>query len=276
MRRAFSEFYAHLDGGLEVSKLRRKLNKDSTLARVLKPAFLHLNQSLKFDLAAFDGADFLVGMDEVGRGPLAGPLVAVCLVLPSPPPLLFLRDSKKLCAAEREFLVPRIEAAASHLGYGVVEPAEFGGETNLHYLTFLAMERAVEQAGISVERSALLIDGKFPLPSWTGRQQAVVKGDDRSFRIAAASILAKVYRDRIMTLAERDFPHYGFGRNVGYGTLEHRRALLDHGPCPLHRRNFVAKILATDSDNSMDSDGLERLSLGESETAAHDSSMPSL
>lgn len=187
-----------------------------------------------------------------------------------------MRDSKKLCPAEREFLVPRIEAAASHVGYGVVEATEFGGETNLHYLTFLAMERAVEHAGVPAERAALLVDGKFPLPRWPGQQRAVIKGDDRSFRIAAASVLAKVYRDRIMTLADRDFPHYGFGRNAGYGTLEHRRALMDHGPCPLHRKNFVEKILTGYPDNPTDLEALERLSLGESENAAHDSSMPSL
>ena len=187
----------------------------------------------------------LFGVDEVGRGPLAGPLVAVCIELPSPPPFLpFLRDSKKLSPAEREALVPRILSAASKVGYGQVESSEFGGEQNLHHLTFLAMSRALKDANASPEESMLLVDGKFSLPSWSGQQQAVIKGDDTSLSIAAASVVAKVYRDRIMKELGQEFPQYGFERNSGYGTLEHRQALWEFGPTIYHRSNFVDKIMA--------------------------------
>ncbi len=212
--------------------------------RALEAALSHFDATVDFDRQAFSSTSILVGMDEVGRGPLAGPLVAVCLVLSSPPPLLpFLRDSKKLSPAERESLVPRIKAVASHVGFGIVEAEEFGGETNLHHLTFLAMSRALESAELP-KSCSLLVDGKFPLPSWSGPQRAVIKGDDTSLRIAAASILAKVYRDALMTEACRTYPQYGFSRNVGYGTEEHRRAILDHGPCPLHRRNFIRTLVS--------------------------------
>lgn len=211
--------------------------------KTLSAAWQHYHQSLRFDATAFDKDVVLVGVDEVGRGPLAGPLVACCVVFPSSPPRLpFLRDSKKLTSAERETLAPRILVHAAHTGYGVVEAEEFGGEINLHHLTFLAMTRAIEAAKLP-ENCALLVDGKFPLPSWIGPQRAVIKGDDTSFRIAAASVLAKTYRDQIMKEACARYPHYGFSRNVGYGTAEHRKAILEHGPCPLHRKNFLKKLL---------------------------------
>lgn len=242
MRKVFREVYDLLDKGADLAALRRAFSPSSPVGRAFLSALEHLETSQQFDHTAFGPEQVVVGMDEVGRGPLAGPLVAVCIVLPSPPPLLFLRDSKKLEASEREALAPRIAAAASHLGYGVVEAREFGGATNLHHLTFRAMSRAIKKAGLP-NGCALLVDGKFPLPTWRGPQRAVIKGDDTSFRIAAASILAKVYRDRIMTEACSRYPQYGFSRNVGYGTAEHQRALIEHGPCPMHRKNFVRRVL---------------------------------
>lgn len=243
MRKVFAQAYQMLDEGADLPGLRAAFSPTSPLGRALEAALEHLEASQHFDRTAFPDGRVVVGMDEVGRGPLAGPLVAVCLVLPSPPPLLFLRDSKKLEASERQALAPRITAAASHLGYGVVEPREFGGATNLHHLTFRAMSRAIKAAGLP-KGCALLVDGKFPLPTWRGPQRAVIKGDDTSFRIAAASILAKVYRDAIMTEACPRYPQYGFSKNVGYGTAEHQRALIEHGPCPLHRKNFVRRVLS--------------------------------
>jgi ribonuclease HII len=238
MRKVFREAYRLLDDGADLDGLRA-----ASLGRALETALDHLEKSLDFDRTAFEGEPVVVGMDEVGRGPLAGPLVAVCIVLPSPPLLPFLRDSKKLGPREREALAPRIAAAAAHLGYGIVEAEEFGGSVNLHHLTFQAMSRALKAAGLP-KRCALLVDGKFPLPSWRGPQRAVIKGDDLSFRIAAASVLAKVYRDKVMTEACPSYPHYGFSKNVGYGTAQHQRALVEHGPCPLHRKNFVQRVLA--------------------------------
>lgn len=229
-----------LDGGASLQDLEQMA---CSSAKAMLAALQHLSGSLDFDQHAFPDGPVVVGMDEVGRGPLAGPLVAVCIVLPSPPSLPFLRDSKKMQPAEREALVPRLTAAASHVGYGVVQPREFGGATNLHHLTFKAMSRALKAAGLP-KGCALLVDGKFPLPTWRGPQRAVIKGDDTSFRIAAASVLAKVHRDKIMLDACSRYPQYGFSRNVGYGTAEHTRALIEHGPCPLHRKNFVQRVLS--------------------------------
>ena len=243
MRKVFRETYRLLDEGARRRRLCKELPATGSTGRALKAALEQFDRMAKFDKKESPTEGCLIGLDEVGRGPLAGPLVAACVVLPSPPPLLpFLRDSKKLVAEEREFLVPRILQSVSHVGYGVVEAEEFGKEINLHHLTFLAMSRALNAANLP-EGCSLLVDGKFPLPSFAGPQRAVVKGDDTSLSIAAASILAKVYRDEVMIKACRDYPQYGFSRNVGYGTEEHRKAILAHGPCPLHRPNFVASVL---------------------------------
>jgi ribonuclease HII len=244
LRKIFRQVYELIDDGADLRRLRRHFQAKTGSGRTLREALDHLKKSLAFDGNAFDEGTLVVGMDEVGRGPLAGPLVAACVIIPSPPSLPFLRDSKKLEPQEREALAPRIKRACSHLGYGVVEPEEFGGPVNLHHLTFLAMSRALQEAGLPASGCALLVDGKFSVPAWPGPQRAVIKGDDTSFRIAAASVLAKVYRDKIMTQACPSYPVYGFSKNVGYGTPEHRQALIEHGICPMHRKNFVQRVLA--------------------------------
>lgn len=254
MRQAFRWFYEQPDR-LEDSRLLKEAKK-SRFASPLLEAWNKFQQLQAFDRDFFaeTECEYLLGLDEVGRGPLAGPLVACCLQLPYPMPLLlFLRDSKKLSADEREVLADRIERVALRVGYGVVEAGEFGGALNLHHLTFEAMRRAVKAAlakdklpGRGPGSGALLVDGKFKLPHWSGTQKAVIKGDDTSLSIAAASVLAKVYRDRRMEELDREFPHYGFARHVGYGTAAHRRAIQDHGPCSHHRVNFLARLLSPD------------------------------
>lgn len=243
MRKAFSWTYESLSQGGTLADLATR--EAGRLTRTVLTALEHLNTLTDFDHTAFGSSHQVIGVDEVGRGPLAGPLVACCVQLPYPAAvnLPFLRDSKKLQADEREFLVTRIEECAVQIGYGVVEAHEFGKELNLHQLTFLAMQRAVEQVEVPPERFALLVDGKFPLPQWTGLQKAVIKGDDTSLSVAAASVLAKVYRDRRMMELHDRYPVYNFGQHVGYGTAFHRQAILEHGPCPEHRSNFLVKIL---------------------------------
>ena len=243
MRKAFSWTYESLSQGGTLADLATR--EAGRLTRTVMAALDHLNALTDFDHTAFGPPHQVIGLDEVGRGPLAGPLVACCVQLPYPAAveLPFLRDAKKLQADEREFLVQRIEQCAVQIGYGVVEAHEFGKELNLHQLTFLAMQRAVEQVDVPVHRFGLLVDGKFPLPQWTGLQKAVVKGDDTSLSVAAASVLAKVYRDRRMKELHERYPMYDFARHVGYGTDFHRQAILEHGPCPEHRSNFLVKIL---------------------------------
>ena len=178
------------------------------------------------------GYRFVVGVDEAGRGPLAGPVVAAAVVLPLNAVLEGLDDSKKLSPAKREELFPKIQAMAH--GVAVVNP-EVIDEINILQAARLVMKQAVEQ--LSSDPDLLLIDGNQKIDSQI-EQWAIVKGDAKSFSIAAASVLAKVTRDRIMEDYHRLYPQYEFARHKGYGTQLHRDLIAEHGPCPIHRRTF--------------------------------------
>lgn len=182
-----------------------------------------------------------LGVDEAGRGPLAGPVVAAAVALPSPcpPDLAGLDDSKKLSEAVRDRLYDVIRLHAVAWGIGVV-PAGRIDAINILEATREAMHLAIAEAinRLGQPPAALLVDGNLPLPGWVGEQWALVKGDGRSLQIAAASVLAKVTRDRLMVGLDAQYPGYGFARHKGYGTLAHRRALARLGPCAEHRRSF--------------------------------------
>jgi ribonuclease HII len=181
------------------------------------------------------GLTKVCGVDEVGVGPLAGPLVAAAVILPREVPLRGIDDSKKLTAGTRAALVRAIRETAIAFSIGVVSAAEvdrlntFGGALE-------AMRRAVD--GLLVEPEQLLVDART-IPGVRAPQQALVNGDSRSYSIAAASILAKEYRDDWMKRIDRAYPEYGFGRHMGYGTKAHLAALDKYGPCPEHRRSFA-------------------------------------
>jgi ribonuclease HII len=191
-------------------------------------------------LARFDDiyrarwGEVLAGMDEAGRGCLAGPVVAACVALPPGARLPGVRDSKTLTAPGREEALERIRAEALATGVGVASAAEVDA-FNVRMATLLAMRRAVAALGILPR--GLLIDGRdaihCDLPV-----EAVVDGDARSLAVAAASIVAKVTRDALMDAEAPRFPVYRFQENKGYGTPEHLEALRAHGPCPIHRRSF--------------------------------------
>ena len=187
------------------------------------------------------GYQTLMGVDEVGRGPLAGSVVAAAVVLPYPLPscLERLNDSKKLTEQKRNALYQPIRDVALTYGIGEVGPEQVD-RLNIFQATFEAMRIAISNAAQHFSQSTdlLLIDGKHTVPGIDMEQSALIKGDARSYAIAAASILAKVTRDRQMYVADQQFPQYGFGQHKGYGTLAHRRALTKHGPCALHRRSF--------------------------------------
>ncbi|MCA9525702.1 MAG: ribonuclease HII [Myxococcales bacterium] len=182
-----------------------------------------------------------LGVDEVGRGPLAGPVVAAAVVLPPeiPSDLADLNDSKQLSEATRERLFDALQVHALAIGVGEVDAAGIDA-INILQATRVAMRQAIDQAVAALGRppAALLVDGHLRLPGWSGPQWALVKGDGRSLHIAAASVIAKVIRDRFMAAQDALYPVYGFGRHKGYGTKEHRAALAAHGPCPLHRASF--------------------------------------
>lgn len=175
------------------------------------------------------------GVDEVGVGPLAGPLVAAAVILPPEPPLRGVDDSKKLSAKQRERLAKEIEACAVACGIGIVEVAEVD-RLNVLWASVEAMRRAVQSLAVPPEQ--LLIDARR-IPGLSIPQQSIVGGDRRSYSIAAASILAKVTRDRIMRELDQLYPEYGFSRHMGYGTPLHLEVLSRLGPSPVHRRSFV-------------------------------------
>ncbi|HLN23680.1 MAG TPA: ribonuclease HII [Patescibacteria group bacterium] len=177
------------------------------------------------------------GIDEAGRGPLAGPVVAAAVILPAALPVLLrdqLDDSKKLSAKKREALFEVIQTTAI-VGIGWAEVCEID-RVNILQATFLAMRRALDGLGQSVD--CALIDGN-QTPPMPCPVQCIVKGDGRSLSIAAASIIAKVSRDRLMTALAAEHPGYGWDRNAGYGTLEHRQAIQRLGITPHHRRSFA-------------------------------------
>ena len=184
------------------------------------------------------GLRVICGVDEAGRGPLAGPVCAAAVILPEHLQIPGLTDSKKLSDKKRRELFPVIQEQAVAYGIGLASEAEID-EINILQATFLAMRRALDQLGVRPEIA--LIDGNretdFGLPVKT-----VVKGDSLSANIAAASVLAKVTRDNIMVELAQQYPEYGFEIHKGYGTKAHYEALRTYGPCPIHRKTFLKKF----------------------------------
>ena len=183
------------------------------------------------------GIALVAGIDEAGRGPLAGPVVAAATVLPAEFSLAGLNDSKQLTEPVREQFFEALTAPGKLVCYGIglAEPAEID-RLNILRATFLAMERAV--TALPLRPDHLLIDG-LPVPVFQQPQTAVVDGDAKSMSIAAASVIAKVTRDRMMRKWHSEFPQYDFDQNKGYGTRAHLESLQIHGPCPIHRRSFA-------------------------------------
>jgi len=180
------------------------------------------------------GALRIAGLDEVGRGPLFGPVVAAAVILPQGCRLPGLTDSKKLSEKKRNQLEPEIRANAVAWAIASVD-VETIDRINIRQASLLAMRRAVEQLPLSPDY--LLIDGRDTI-DWSCPQQAVIQGDATSFSIAAASVLAKVHRDRLIVELDREYPGYGLASHKGYGSPEHLEALVRLGPTPLHRRSF--------------------------------------
>lgn len=177
----------------------------------------------------------VAGVDEAGRGPLAGPVVAAAVVLDLSLDWEGLDDSKQLTAERREVLYARVLQGARAFAWSVVGPRTID-RVNIRRATHGAMANAVSR--LSLVPELVLVDGHETVAAIGRSQQAVIGGDGKCLSIAAASILAKVVRDRIMDRLDRVWPAYGFARHKGYGTAEHMQAIRDHGPCPLHRWSF--------------------------------------
>lgn len=175
----------------------------------------------------------VAGIDEVGRGPLAGNVVTACVVMPKEPLLPWVDDSKKLSEARREKVFQEIMDIALYVGIGQATPGEID-EINI----LEATKKAMREAAAQVPADVFLIDAVTGL-GLNGREVPIIKGDATSYAIAAASIVAKVTRDRQLIELGKQYPEYGFARNKGYGTAEHIAALKTLGPCPAHRRRFI-------------------------------------
>ena len=186
-------------------------------------------------------ATHICGIDEVGRGPLAGPVVAGAVILPKDCEILYINDSKKLTAAKREELYDEIMQKAVATGVGMVSPARID-EINILQATYEAMHQAIMQLKTAPD---LLLNDAVTIPGITIRQVPIIKGDAKSISIGAASIIAKVTRDRLMEEYDKILPGYGFASNKGYGSAEHIEALKRLGPTPIHRATFIRNFIET-------------------------------
>ena len=187
----------------------------------------------------YAGYGAVCGIDEVGRGPLAGPVVAGAVILPTDCEILYLNDSKKLSEKKRELLYDEIMEKAVATGIGVISPARID-EINILQATYEAMRMAI--SNLKVQPSVLLNDA-VTIPLVEIPQVPIIKGDAKSVSIAAASIIAKVTRDHMMVEYEEIYPGYSFASNKGYGSAQHIAALKELGPTPIHRRTFIKNIL---------------------------------
>ncbi len=187
--------------------------------------------------------NYICGIDEAGRGPLAGPVVAGAVILPSDEEILYLNDSKKLSEKRREALYTEIMEKAVAVGVGIIGPERID-EINILRATYEAMRQAVSKLSVKPD---ILLNDAVTIPEVDIRQVPVIKGDAKSVSIAAASIIAKVTRDRMMAEYDEAMPGYGFGKHKGYGTKAHIESLKRLGPCPIHRRTFIQKFVWAES-----------------------------
>lgn len=212
---------------LKGERLEKELNRLEEMCRYEKE---HENCAL------------ICGIDEAGRGPLAGPVVAGAVILPKNSRILYLNDSKKLSEKRREELFVRIQKEALAWSVGIAEPEQID-EINILQATYEAMRKAIQ--GLP-QKPDLLLNDAVTIPDVEIAQIPIVKGDAKSLSIAAASILAKVTRDHMMMEYDKIYPEYGFGKHKGYGTAAHMEAIRRFGPCPIHRRTFIKKIVGED------------------------------
>ncbi|MGN1181109.1 MAG: ribonuclease HII [Suilimivivens sp.] len=187
----------------------------------------------------YSSYSYICGIDEVGRGPLAGPVVAGAVILPKDCDILYLNDSKQLSEKKREELYDVIMEKAVSTGLGFVSPERID-EINILQATYEAMREAIAKLS---PKPDLLLNDAVTIPKVAIRQVPIIKGDAKSISIAAASIIAKVTRDRLMVQYDSVFPEYGFASNKGYGAAAHIEALKKYGPTPIHRRSFIKNLL---------------------------------
>lgn len=206
-----------------------------------------MNSLREFD-ETYEGT--VLGVDEAGRGPLAGAVVAGAVIIPEYfSELDEINDSKKLTEKKREKLF-EIIIEKCIVGIGISDEKEID-EVNILNATFSAMRKAISQVTEKAEFDVVLVDGNHKIKGYMGKQEEVIKGDAKSLSIAAASIVAKVTRDRMMLEVAKEFPEYNFAKHKGYGTKLHREILLEKGPCKYHRKSFLKKILGDETQEKI-------------------------
>lgn len=223
-----------------VQKLVEKYQKEQ---KALEEEYARTESMKEFEYKYKD-YNYICGIDEVGRGPLAGPVVAGAVILPKDETILYLNDSKQLSEKKREELYDIIMEKAVAVGLGVVSPADID-EMNILQATYKAMRIAIEQLEVKPD---LLLNDAVTIPGVDIKQVGIIKGDARSISIAAASIVAKVTRDRMMVEYDKMYPEYKFASNKGYGAKVHREALREIGPSPIHRASFIKKIMSGETE----------------------------
>lgn len=187
----------------------------------------------------YSSYSFICGIDEAGRGPLAGPVVAGAVILPRDERILYLNDSKQLSAAKRDELYDVIYEKAVAVSVGIVDHKRID-EINILQATYEAMRQAIMKLA---QKPDILLNDAVTIPEVPIRQIPIIKGDAKSCSIAAASIVAKVTRDRIMKEMDAKYPGYGFAENKGYGSAGHIKAIKELGPCPIHRKSFIGNFI---------------------------------
>ena len=212
---------------LEAERARKREEKlKAEMARI---------DALKEYERKYESEGYVCGIDEVGRGPLAGPVVACACILPKDCNILYINDSKKLSKKKREELYDIIMKEAVAVGIGYNSPERID-EINILQATFEAVREAISKLSVTPD---ILLNDAVTIPGVDIKQVPIIKGDAKSISIGAASIVAKVTRDRLMEDYDKLFPEYGFASNMGYGTAVHIKALKEIGPCPIHRRSFI-------------------------------------
>lgn len=195
-------------------------------------------EGLKVYERQYEDREYICGIDEVGRGPLAGPVMAAAVILPKDCKILYINDSKKLSPKKREELYHIIMEQAVAVGIGMVEPGRID-EINILQATYEAMRQAIQNLTVVPD---ILLNDAVTIPQVEVPQVPIIKGDEKSISIGAASIIAKVTRDRLMEEYHQIMPEYGFARNKGYGSKEHIEAIKKYGPSSIHRHSFIKNI----------------------------------
>ncbi|SCZ78331.1 ribonuclease HII [Pseudobutyrivibrio xylanivorans] len=224
------------DGRPGVSKIIGQAQKKMEKLRIEKERIERLKE---YEYKYWDQYEFIGGIDEVGRGPLAGPVVTACVILPKDCDILYINDSKKLTATKREELYEEIMEKAVSVSIGAASEARID-EINILQATYEAMRQAIEESKVEPQ---MLLNDAVTIPQVKIPQVPIIKGDAKSISIGAASIIAKVTRDRMMVEYDSIYPEYHFASNKGYGSAEHIEALKKYGPCPIHRRSFIGNFV---------------------------------